>query len=550
MREFLLYLLVLPAWSVALRRSGEQATAGAGLWVPLHSAETGQTFYFSPATGQSRVVAPPEAALTSTVFLTSRRHLHLKEDVVNATHNATVAVEQAEETSDVPTLVPREKRHSCMPHCTWHCSQPVCEQDCKPRCKVPKCETRCAKLSASIFTQCKAHCDQPDCAMFCPKDACAGSKSLDCNTPKCVTRCGKPKCALDCGDSLQCSTQCQKPACEWKCRRPKKCPTPKCTMVCEQAPECLSRSVAVPLPDGMESLNSGEAVLKTAKWKVGSWLPCSNQCGSGVRTRKVECNSGVEDDCAMNSKKPRSSESCTEYHGCKYETSSWSKCSSRCSTGTRTRRVECSGARCMGRRPRSEESCEGHDDTCDDCEVTVFGNDNFTAKGSWSLQFGPGEYSAAELEYRGAKCDDVSSIEIVGPLCKMTVFEYGDFNQEHKGWQAEFSEGKHSPKELVAAGAKNNDISSFKVVKEDAPATRTTTEAASEEDVSGPWYDDKPAGRTTRTPRRKSLDDMTDDAEKWQAEVERKHLDKHGNRSGAVVSAATAVMVTLALTLW
>jgi len=305
----------------------------------------------------------------------------------------------------------------------------------------------------------------------------------------------------------------------------------------------------VPLPDGMESLNSGEAVLKTAKWKVGSWHPCSNQCGSGVRTRKVECNSGVDDDCAMNAKKPSSSERCTEYHGCKYETSSWSKCSSRCSTGTRTRRVECSGARCMGRKPRSEESCEGHDDTCDDCEVTVFGNDNFTAKGSWSLQFGPGEYSAAELEYRGAKCDDVSSIEIVGPRCKMTVYEYGDFNQEHKGWQAELAEGKHSPKELVAAGAKNNDISSFKVVKEDAPATRTTTEAASEADdsgPSGPALDDEPAGKTTRSPRRKTLDDRAEDADKWQADVERRYL----NRSGAAASAVAAAVITAALSLW
>jgi hypothetical protein len=84
-------------------------------------------------------------------------------------------------------------------------------------------------------------------------------------------------------------------------------------------------------------------------------------------------------------------------------------------------------------------------------------------KKEWSLEFNEGSYSGAELEYRGAKCDDISSVEVVGVYCHMTAYQFGDFNRAHSGWTAEFREGKHDASELEAAGAQNNDISSFEL---------------------------------------------------------------------------------------
>jgi hypothetical protein len=94
--------------------------------------------------------------------------------------------------------------------------------------------------------------------------------------------------------------------------------------------------------------------------------------------------------------------------------------------------------------------------------VTVFGGKGFTG---WEKSFSPGDYSSVELEYLGVKCDDISSLEVYGIDCHMKAFEYGDFNKVHSGFEAVFDEGRHDHDDLVAAGAKNNDISSFKVYK-------------------------------------------------------------------------------------
>jgi hypothetical protein len=104
----------------------------------------------------------------------------------------------------------------------------------------------------------------------------------------------------------------------------------------------------------------------------------------------------------------------------------------------------------------------GASDTCDACKVTIWGGRDFNG---WEQTFEPGSYSAVELEYRGVKCDDISSLEVVGDFCKMTAFEFGDFNVAHDGWVAKFGQGKYDSVGIEAAGAKNNDISSFKIVK-------------------------------------------------------------------------------------
>jgi hypothetical protein len=81
------------------------------------------------------------------------------------------------------------------------------------------------------------------------------------------------------------------------------------------------------------------------------------------------------------------------------------------------------------------------------------------------MMFEPGNFTAPELEYRGVKCEDISSLEVVGDNCMVEAYEFGDFNQEHSGWTATFRSGKHDAAQFAPAGAKNDDISSFKVIR-------------------------------------------------------------------------------------
>jgi hypothetical protein len=105
--------------------------------------------------------------------------------------------------------------------------------------------------------------------------------------------------------------------------------------------------------------------------------------------------------------------------------------------------------------------------------MTVWGGEEFSG---WQHTFRPGNYSGVELEYNGLKCDDVSSVEIVGEFCEATVFEYGDFNKLHPGWSTKLTQGKYTADQLISKGAKNNDISSFRLVHlgQQAPKHDTT----------------------------------------------------------------------------
>jgi hypothetical protein len=89
------------------------------------------------------------------------------------------------------------------------------------------------------------------------------------------------------------------------------------------------------------------------------------------------------------------------------------------------------------------------------------------------MMFEPGNFTGPELEYRGVKCDDISSLEVVGDFCKLEAFEFGDFNKEHSGWKAEFLMGKYDATQLAPQGAKNDDISSFKLIRLPKPADDT-----------------------------------------------------------------------------
>mmetsp|Transcript_2752 Transcript_2752/g.6262 ORF Transcript_2752/g.6262 Transcript_2752/m.6262 type:complete len:531 (+) Transcript_2752:79-1671(+) len=418
----------------------------AGVWIPIKPAPN-TVFYFNPVRGVSLSRLPRGAVTTLAVQTNHGAH------------------SEPEELEPGATVVPMDKRMSCVPHCAWNCTNPICEQDCKPDCPVPQCETRCPKLGTpEAFKGCKVNCGEPNCAMFCPDDPCQGKKTLDCETPKCSTRCDEPKCTMDCSmvsdSGMGCQTVCPDPICNWNCKKPVECPHPECHMVCETPPNCLSdaKHIAVPPPqDGFETVGAKTARREQAKWDLGEWSACSTTCGVGKQTRSAECSSGHDKDCPS---QPETTRSCEVYSGCEYHTGDWGDCSSRCSAGTQTRDVKCAGAHCAGEKPVSSKACVGSDEACDQCKMTVWGGHDFSG---WERTFPVGNYSAAELEYLGVKCDDISSLEVLGPDCEAHTFEYGDFNQLHGGWDAKFQEGKYGREDIVSHGAKNNDISSFKV---------------------------------------------------------------------------------------
>mmetsp|Transcript_3274 Transcript_3274/g.7844 ORF Transcript_3274/g.7844 Transcript_3274/m.7844 type:complete len:543 (-) Transcript_3274:122-1750(-) len=438
---------------------GADASEASNIWVPIPSSEQHGSFFFNPVQGVSAYALPQGAVIVE----------HRVGNETAAADGGAPAAAPAAAPGQAPpgghpTIVPLEKRLSCVPHCTWKCNKPVCEQNCVPHCPVPKCETKCPKLGKDALEQCKPVCDQPNCAMFCPDNGCNGTKVLDC--PQCTTRCEEPKCGLDCGDArVGCKTECVKPQCEWHCSKPKDCPKPECEMICEQPPDCASGQVTVPVPpDGLQIMGTGTPKPSTATWQEGAWTRCSTQCGTGTQTRTVTCSTGHTEDC--HGKQPPTEQACEEHAGCSYSTSAWGECSSRCGKGTRTREVHCEADKCPGEKPASEEECVGKDEACNECKVTIYGGKGFTG---WEKSFSPGEYSSVELEYLGVKCDDISSLEVYGEYCHMHAFEYGDFNKVHDGFDVIFDEGRHDHDDLVSAGAKNNDISSFKVYKSGGP---------------------------------------------------------------------------------
>mmetsp|Transcript_1664 Transcript_1664/g.3439 ORF Transcript_1664/g.3439 Transcript_1664/m.3439 type:complete len:501 (+) Transcript_1664:84-1586(+) len=431
----------------------DASEAVAGVWVPVHP-EGEQMYWYNPVQGVSVLKLPAGAVATGAL------------QVPNGT---------------MPTIVPLEKRKSCVPHCAWKCTEPVCEQDCEPKCHRPNCQTRCPKLGEDQLSGCHVQCAPPQCRMYCPKDICEGRKTLDCQTPKCATRCEKPQCRFLCNDGLKCKTVCPDPVCDWKCKKPQACPKPECKMVCEKPPDCDDEKPTLP-PAGDDIVGSrGKAGFGSGQWETGSWQQCSAVCGTGQQQRTVKCASGYDEDCPA-SAKPQSSRECTDYSGCQYAVGQWSQCSGRCGEGTQTRPVHCAGAKCTQEKPATEQKCVHDGKECHECNAVVYGGPNFDG---WSLVFGPGKWNNADMEVKGAKCDDISSMKVMGLYCHVTAFEFGDFNKAHHGWKAEFGPGEYDLKGLTSRGAQDNDISSLIVEKRGGPAGQNATYSAGQAGQAG-----------------------------------------------------------------
>lgn len=108
-------------------------------------------------------------------------------------------------------------------------------------------------------------------------------------------------------------------------------------------------------------------------WETGQWSSCSTSCGEGQQVRSVLCQQRISATTILNvteeeclGSKPKDTRPCSRYSCYNWVASAWSDCSVLCGTGVRTRRVQCQNdagnvtdeSACSQSKPRSSRSCD------------------------------------------------------------------------------------------------------------------------------------------------------------------------------------------------
>ncbi|XP_058797259.1 protein madd-4 isoform X2 [Phymastichus coffea] len=110
----------------------------------------------------------------------------------------------------------------------------------------------------------------------------------------------------------------------------------------------------------------------STKWLTGDWSKCSVSCGGGSRSRAVFCTSEngnttsqLADYKCIAGHKPKFQEICNAFSCPMWEAGEWSECSASCGTGVKTRNVECRDGNGQyssdcdpSQRPRDEQDCK------------------------------------------------------------------------------------------------------------------------------------------------------------------------------------------------
>ncbi|XP_067205894.1 thrombospondin type-1 domain-containing protein 4 isoform X2 [Linepithema humile] len=101
----------------------------------------------------------------------------------------------------------------------------------------------------------------------------------------------------------------------------------------------LGSCLAKPTP-----LNVISAKLQSPQWLFTEWSDqCSAECGTGVQTRRVLCETNSDDEYCDESNRPETSRDCLSNRTCsgQWFTGPWTECSSSCDLGEQVRDVVC-----------------------------------------------------------------------------------------------------------------------------------------------------------------------------------------------------------------
>lgn len=95
---------------------------------------------------------------------------------------------------------------------------------------------------------------------------------------------------------------------------------------------------------GKSSLNIVSTKLQNPQWLYTEWSDqCSAECGTGVQTRRIFCETSSDDKYCDESSRPENSRDCSSNKTCsgQWFTGPWTECSSKCDLGEQVRDVVC-----------------------------------------------------------------------------------------------------------------------------------------------------------------------------------------------------------------